>query len=246
MPRTRSITGLLVACNVGCADVAAIEPWPTAGSGGAEPGGHGASTASGGGVGAAGGSGASSSSGIAAGGADVGGGGAGGTGACGNGVIEAGEECDTAAETLGCSADCLVKCDDDDIFYMPTLHCYRYEATPLPWGAAESSCNGFFQGTLAAFSSEQERVDLTFGVQQAQGDVDFWIGASDMFTEDKFTWTANEPWWDGGWASGHPDTNGMSANCVHVQWDTGWKFVEGYCTSAFPYLCERAPPGLLP
>src|SRR5690606_28937535 len=62
---------------------------------------------------------------------------------CGNGVIDAGEQCDDGNLTAGdgCSNECKVECSGSGLFFnTDTYNCYRYIDATQKWSDAENAC----------------------------------------------------------------------------------------------------------
>jgi cysteine-rich repeat protein len=162
-----------------------------------------------------------------------------GFGPCGNGVIEAGEECDdgNAANDDGCSA-CVVDCGTAPEFKdATTSHCYRMESSGgKSWDEAKAAC-GAWGGTLAVLTSVDE-----FAFVQQQVREDTWIGGFDPAGEGTFQWVTDEPWMFASWGSARPAADGH-ASCVLIEKEY-LMFLDAKCDIAKGYVCERAPAGM--
>jgi cysteine-rich repeat protein len=207
-------------------------------------GGAGAGSSGGGGPGP-GGSTASSSSGGAGGAPPM----------CGNGVIEAGEQCDDDNDLTGDGcADCAVECSGpDEVLDPTTFHCYLFGPS-LTWQASVDACIGW-GGHLAAITDEDELAFVRTHVTEQ-----IWLGASELAEEDVWVWVSGEPWAYTAWLTGEPNEgSGPSGaggagggvpyeeDCLEL-WDEvgaaeGFGFADDGCAHVQPALCERWPAG---
>ena len=152
---------------------------------------------------------------------DLGGGGgndAGNVPACGDGVVQAGEECDdgarnsddpTAAET--CTTHCkrragcgslagaaAAKIDPD------TGHCYVAWATPRNWALAQRECERQGGNLVVISSKAEDSLVRGLGVEPA------WIGLTSPPGKDNFTWVDGSALGYNGFATGQPAADGVS------------------------------------
>ncbi len=154
---------------------------------------------------------------------------------CGNGIREAGEQCDDGNTTSGdgCSATCQVECTGPGLYLDPaTFHCYRFVAMMLPWGGARDACLGTNEH-LATFGSAGE---LDAVAPHAPGQV--WIDGER--SGQGFIWGDGEPWSFERWKDPGGPPDDPSKSCVKL--DMGFFDVDD-CMAKMPYLCERDPAG---
>jgi hypothetical protein len=214
----------------------------TVSSGGAGPG----TTASTGQTGTA-----ASTTGTAGGGGSGDGGGGGEPGpVCGNGVVEAGEQCDAGMGGSPYCNACTVVCDGPyDVLDQATLHCY-YDTVDdgmhYSWTASRDWCVTQWGGDHVVINDAAELAFLQ-GLAPNGFNEDRWIGAHDMQTEDAFVWVdpavpwtyapATAPWF------GAEPNGGGNEDCVVLRADGLLEEVD--CNQGLTHhLCERAPAGL--
>jgi cysteine-rich repeat protein len=153
---------------------------------------------------------------------------------CGNGVLEAGEQCDDGNVTDGdgCSSHCQVECMGMGLYLDPaTFHCYRFVVIELPWGEARDACLGAHEH-LATFTSAEE---LDAVAPHAPGQ--WWIDG--IRSGPGFAWADGEPWSFDRWKGGFPSTD-PSKGCVKLD---GGEYSADDCAAKMNYLCERDPAG---
>ncbi len=162
---------------------------------------------------------------------------------CGDGVIQAGEECDdgNGATGDGCAA-CVVECGGKHEFKDPkTFHCYYYDDfSDDTFAEATAFCAGWRKNaTLAAITSSEEAFFLTVtkGVES-----NTWIGATDLVKDNEYQWVTGEPW--GGytnWAPGYPMSSSF-LHCVNLGVQN-LKWENCPCEITNITLCESSPAG---
>lgn len=224
---------------MGCGDLFHPTDWPTrcAADPAADGCGAGATTSSGAGGGGGTTTSSSSSTSTGAGGGD---GGAGGTAApvCGNGLIEAGEECDGGAGAAGCTDSCKLDCiGADEHEDSATFTCYRWVTLAQPWGVARDDCVAW-GGYLVSIGSAAEQ--QLFGAFVTD---DAWIGASDLAIEGAFGWESGEPFVFTAWAAGEPNDSAANEDCAEMRPILMMQWNDLDCASPLGYLCERPRPG---
>lgn len=178
---------------------------------------------------------------------------------CGNGILEAGEQCDDAghAGQDGCDNACKVACADfgAEAVESEDHHCYNgYDEADFE-GAVEACAKR--GGHLATISSAAEnKIARTF-VNNSK-----WLGGfEDVSLEAKgtgnYTWLTGEPFTYSNWAEGEPDlakvrcgeSNGPSPascyeHCVSMEGDGTW--TDARCELSDGYVCEWEPAGSKP
>jgi len=178
---------------------------------------------------------------------------------CGNGILEAGEQCDDSghAGQDGCDATCKVVCSHfgSGTAESEDHHCYNgYDAADFEGGQADCVKRG---GHLATISSAAEnKIARTF-VNNSK-----WLGGlEDVSSAAKgtgdYTWLTGEPFTYTNWAQGEPnqakvrcaESNGpISASCYEhcVSMDGEGTWSDARCELSDGYLCEWEPAGTKP
>jgi Lectin C-type domain len=156
-------------------------------------------------------------------------------GSCGDGVIQAGEECDDANDK-SCQ-NCLMHCESGEFKDGVSHHCYRLIKDAVSWNTAKASCD-LSKGYLAVVTSKEENAFIARHVGAALGPgAEIWLG----LTSAKKVWhwdRPNEkPLCAPQWQMAQPDPDGMTCATLHE--DGVWTAHQ--CTSAYGYLCERGP-----
>lgn len=161
---------------------------------------------------------------------------------CGDGIIQAGEECDdgNSHSSDGC-ADCVVECDGAGETKDPeTLHCYWYDgATIAAFNKATARCADWrSNGTLATITTDPELsfIKYTIGVE-----INTWIGAT-VTTAGEYRWVTGEPWGVSDWQEHYPDDSNGFASCVALG-DKNLQWVNTPCPTERIVLCESSPLG---
>jgi hypothetical protein len=207
-------------------------------------GGAGASSSGGGGSGADGGS---------AGGGAGGTAGSGGGPVCGNGIIEAGEECDGGGDTTGC-VSCAIDCAGTGEIHDPsTHHCYYRNRNDMgrTFDDSRTFCmNTWGGGDLLILETMAEYDFLRPYMPMNVTGMFFYVGATDLQTEGEWVWVnglpvtfpeQQEPWMTN---PAQPDGNG---DCLVWRADSN-PDAEGLgdvsCTGSNHPFCERPPPGM--
>lgn len=204
-------------------------------SGSSGTGGGGGTTTSSG-QGGAGGSGGMEASGGAGGVGGSGGQGGGPVELCGNGIIDAGEECDDQNESSmdGCDA-CQAYCFPGEVEEPMTHHCYALFKFGKNWDQAKDECKkvGLY---LASVTSMEE---LALIAPLDDGD-DRWLGG--LKVQGTWTWDNGEPWGFTSWEPGQPNDSG---DCLSVRKSTN-VFNDANCMEWHDFICEWTPPGSKP
>jgi cysteine-rich repeat protein len=171
------------------------------------------------------------------------GGDGGGRNACGDGLINAGEQCDDGNTVGGdgCDSDCQVECGGMSMFHPASYHCYSLVAN-LDWFDARAKCAAGGPGwDLAALSTQAEHEWLVMALA-SWPDGAIWLGGNDLQVEGTFEWTNGEAWGFTAWAQGQPNGGG---DCVHLVVDPannpGWHDKD--CPATQYALCELTPAG---
>jgi cysteine-rich repeat protein len=239
-PNQGAAAALLALLAGGCGDTFVVKEGEAGTPGG--PGGTVSATGSGAATSGAAGAGGT----VAAGGATGGAGGGAAPPACGNGVIEAGEQCDDGNDDAkdGCHA-CAVECLSGETLEPVSLHCYWAAAPKQSWLDGANAC-AQKKGDLAGFSTEAE-LDFVVALARGVSPLDpAWTGGNDLAVEGKWQWRNGEPWSDDFWAPTEPNTTG-DEDCAALDVATvvgGLRDTE--CSDKRTPLCERHPPGKLP
>jgi cysteine-rich repeat protein len=182
---------------------------------------------------------------------------------CGNGILEAGEQCDDAGHTGqdGCDADCKVVCSQFGAGATESEdhHCYNgYDSADFEGSQAACLKRG---GHLVTISSADEN-DLVRGLVNNSK----WIGGREDVPEmsegtGAYSWVTNEPFTFTNWAAGEPDQakvrctltgpggiGGPAQNCYEhcVSMDGQGLWSDARCNVADGYICEWDPAGAKP
>lgn len=110
--------------------------------------------------------------------------------------------------------------------------CYKFSSKALNWNAAKAACEAL-GSNLVVITSHAELQALTSKVSSTT-----WIDLH-RDPKDKSRWL----WVDGSrptythWNTGEP--NGLHEECAEMYSNVrGWKWNDGRCSTAFPYVCE--------
>ncbi|MFP6686071.1 MAG: lectin-like protein [Polyangiaceae bacterium] len=164
---------------------------------------------------------------------------------CGDGLIDAGEQCDDGNGEAddGC-ASCLVECDPQDVKDPKSHHCYHFVNLKAHWQAAENDCvvwgGAPGLGHLVSIQSADEQKlvkNLGDGAER-------WIGGADIAVEDNYTWTDGSIFAFENWRSGEPNNNGYNGgeeDCAEMEHDGRWD--DQPCEKTKRYVCERIAAG---
>jgi hypothetical protein len=171
---------------------------------------------------------------------------------CGNGVIEAGEQCDGGSGTSGCDDKCRVVCSDHGTGTVESEahHCYKgYDEDDFD--GAQQACLKL-GGHLATLSTAAENKLILEFVRESK-----WVGGFEdvpLSSEGtgKYAWITGEAFSYTSWAEGEPDRAasrcGSSAaggrcyeHCIAVVRDGSW--MDQRCDRVDGYICEWEPPG---
>jgi cysteine-rich repeat protein len=178
---------------------------------------------------------------------------------CGNGIPQAGEECDDGNmdPTDGCD-QCVVDCQTirpGSTKSPYNFHCYEFVDRSTNFDAAQTHCSMLtslmgITGHLITISSvDENQFALTLAINHP-----IWIGASDNKSDTDpssgpFQWVTGELWSYTNWQMGEPDTGatscpgpGMCYEHCAVQLDTGF-WDDTVCSQGHDYICEWDPPG---
>jgi hypothetical protein len=173
---------------------------------------------------------------------------------CGNGVIEAGEQCDGGSEKTGCDGKCRVVCSDHgtETVESDAHHCYQGYTNEKDFDGAKQAC-AKLGGHLATLSSAAENKLMIELVRESK----FVGGFEDVSLSSegtgKYEWVTGEPFDYTNWAKGEPDgaasrctATSISGSrcyehCVAVTGDGTW--IDQRCDRTDGYVCEWEPPG---
>lgn len=185
------------------------------------------------------------------GGGAIGSGGSSSNAFCGNGVREAGEQCDdeNTESGDGCSAECDVECPANSSIG-PNLHCYWFVRESKSWGDARNDCvsQGGYLVTLTTNSENDFLAALTVETT--------WIGATDgrqakESGSGNYAWVSGEAFGYENWAQGEPNAGDKDCgffekcyeHCATMRDDGTWN--DSFCEDdEYPFVCERIPPGI--
>lgn len=178
---------------------------------------------------------------------------------CGNGILEAGEQCDDSghAGQDGCDAACKVVCANfgEDAAESEDHHCYNgYDAADFAGAQADCIERG---GHLATISSAAENKIARSFVNNSK-----WLGGlEDVGTAVKgtgsYAWLTGEPFTYTNWSQGEPDqakvrcgesNNPSSASCYEhcLSMDGDGTWSDARCELSDGYVCEWEPAGTKP
>jgi cysteine-rich repeat protein len=172
---------------------------------------------------------------------------------CGNGVIEAGEECDDAGHTGpdGCDAECRVVCADrgPGTIKSADYHCYNgYDAANFDGAIAACEKRGAHLVTVS--SADENKIARMF-VNDGK-----WIGGREdvpltMMGSGQYAWLTGEPFTYTNWAKEEPNRleyhcegGGFNSHCyehcITILGDGTW--ADRKCDVSDGYVCEWEPP----
>lgn len=155
---------------------------------------------------------------------------------CGNGVVDAGEECDS--ENIRCN-DCKVLCDFGEKLFQG--HCYSVTGADS-WEKAQKECEKR-DGNLVTIGSAAENAFVYTRADGNPGREDddlVWVGLSDRSTEATFLWANGESSTFTNYASGEPSAATTNTDCVGLSLqDESWRVLE--CEGKRRGVCEMDP-----
>jgi len=180
---------------------------------------------------------------------------------CGNGVIEAGEECDGGAskEKDGCSDDCQVVCAEHgpDLVESADHHCYGgYDQADFAGSREACTMKGAHLATIGS-AAENEVVASLVKVSKYLGGFEDVPLMSEGTGE--YGWITGEPLSYTSWKQGEPSRSGSRCaqtlpggpspigtklcyeHCVAMVADGKWD--DQLCDRVDGYVCEWEPPG---
>jgi cysteine-rich repeat protein len=172
---------------------------------------------------------------------------------CGNGVLEAGEQCDDSGHTGqdGCDAACKVVCSHfgSDALASEDHHCYSgYDAADFEGAQADCVERGAHLATISSAAENKIVRSLVNNSKWLGGFED--VGASTKGTGN-YAWLSGEPFTYTNWGQGEPDQARVrcqsSSNlncyehCVSMLGDGTW--ADAGCDISDGYVCEWEPAG---
>jgi hypothetical protein len=128
---------------------------------------------------------------------------------------------------------------------------YLFCTTSQNWGSAQKVCTEE-DSHLAIIDSQDENTFLTNTGRSIQPGGSWWIGASDMLDEGKWTWVDGTQFWEGHRCTGGPvlgryhswpptDPNNHGADdgedCGQLYDDGTWN--DNKCITSLSFICER-------
>ena len=169
---------------------------------------------------------------------------------CGNGVLEAGEECDDAgsAGQDGCDANCKVVCADfgSDAVESEDHHCYNGYGDADFAGAMQACIK--LGAHLATISSAAENKLARGFVNNSK-----WLGgredvSANVMGTANYAWITGEPFSFSNWAAREPNQARCLGSfmpcyehCVSLLGDGTW--ADASCDLPDGYVCEWEPAG---
>jgi cysteine-rich repeat protein len=172
---------------------------------------------------------------------------------CGNGILEAGEQCDDAGHVGqdGCDDNCMVVCSQhgQGALESEDHHCYLGYDT-FPFTAAQQDCvkRGAHLATISSDAENQLALKLVHNSK--------WIGgyenvASNMPGTGAYEWLTGEPFTYTNWGPQEPNrldthcggsfTEHCYEHCISLLGDGTW--ADRRCEMTDGYVCEWEPAG---
>lgn len=137
--------------------------------------------------------------------------------------------------------DPTIICGGQDYLMRPdSQYCYLYYASPMDWIAANKTCNRT-GGLLTSITSQEENQYIFDRYFTESGEIEFWIGLSDLEQEGVFKWVGNDsaelPYTS--WITDYTEDNSPSHDCVKFT-APGWQVENpGFCGSTeHPFVCK--------
>lgn len=109
-------------------------------------------------------------------------------------------------------------------------HAYRIHTGALDVGSARTQCAAE-GGYLATLATEVERVLVGKNAK-----LQLWVDAGDAAQEGQYLWASGEPVDDGSFATGQPDDNDATQNCLYL--NPNDRFADAACGDRRAYICE--------
>lgn len=178
---------------------------------------------------------------------------------CGNGIIEAGEECDpsSASDHDGCDAQCRVVCAEhgDDVLESSDHHCYAgYREAEFEASRKDCESRGAHLATVGSAAENELILEFIVESKYLGGFEDVPITAEG--TGD-YRWITGEPLTFKNWGQGEPDraefrcgqsgpgplpsTTRCYEHCMAIVADGRW--IDQRCDRVDGYVCEWEPAG---
>jgi hypothetical protein len=124
---------------------------------------------------------------------------------------------------LACGADAQLGPDGQT--------CYFLSPSVLGWDAANQSCTASGRRLVKIESAAEDA--FIAGLS----DVDVWIGASDVLSDNSFVWSDNTPISFANWGPGQPDAF-AGPDCVEKRQEAGERWYDQPCVDAQRFVCE--------
>ncbi|MFO0548110.1 MAG: DUF4215 domain-containing protein [Polyangiaceae bacterium] len=156
---------------------------------------------------------------------------------CGDGVQNAGEDCDDGnqVDNDGCDSTCMFSCLSGSgasavVADVVTGTCYAAFSSTVSRALAETACQAV-SGHLASITSAAENTLVRTLLPQTT----LYIGATDAATEGTWEWPSGESFSYSNWSTNEPNNSG-DEDCVQLYVDGTWNDVP--CTNTYGYVCE--------
>lgn len=128
----------------------------------------------------------------------------------------------------------------------PDETCYMFFATPLDWPSSQAACVALGATLITVLDADEQVFAGQLALNADAASPDVWMGASDEQLENSFVWVDGTTMIFDVWRAGEPNNAGPNGpeNCAIIEGDNpALEWDDRDCTTLFPYLCERAPPG---
>jgi hypothetical protein len=162
-------------------------------------------------------------------------------GLCGNGILDAGEECEDGPDVASgrCKA-CKIVCPDSGKAFGG--HCYSLVTGYKSWDDANKECVGKKAHLVSITSGDENKFvhEVLIGKQQFDPRT-YWIGLSDAATEGTFVWTTNEPLGYKNWDNNEPNDFLNNEDCASLGTNNG-KWNDERCSIVHQAVCEIDEP----
>ncbi|KAG9356088.1 hypothetical protein JZ751_000932 [Albula glossodonta] len=122
--------------------------------------------------------------------------------------------------------------------------CFKYVSYKTNWASAEKRCENMGGNLPSVHSAAEDQFLKNLFKSFSSKDTSFWLGLSDCQKEGWWFWSDGSKLDYTNWRYRQPDNHQGKEHCVHMHTSAGKSWNDIPCSSSFPFICERADPGL--
>jgi hypothetical protein len=116
-------------------------------------------------------------------------------------------------------------------------HVYKVQANGANWAQQQNACRALSTNAYLAIPDDQNELNA---LDTASGQTLYWVGISDIATENTFVTVLNTPQLFLPWQPPAPDDAGPGEDCVEALVTVN-KFNDERCNTTLPAICECDP-----